>query len=253
MDDNDVALRVSAFKAWLRKLMDAQGRDDSHGMRHFEEVRKVALQLAEEAGSTPAPCESLILQLAALCHDVLDHKYMGAAETMEEVRRDMKAALRDLSGLDPVQVDDVCLIAENISLSLELSGKLQTEALQSRGLEWLRNLVSDADKLDALGAQGLRRLVQFQAHSLASRGLFPGLLSPGFVREMAKNHLLHRANYLRTSAAIFAGDRLVRETSCIIASDAALQRIIDNVLLADMTRKATERSSSSSNLRETEE
>jgi len=233
----NVALRVERFKAWLDAAMRQMNRDASHGMHHFERVRRGALELAAETSkqAQPNPEESLVLQLAALCHDVLDHKYLKDGEgrgglTEAALKQEMCAALRDLSELTQAQVDDVCLISDNVSLSKELAGLLDEERLAERRLLELRNYVSDADKLDALGVGGIKRLAQYQAHRLLEDDKPLDGLSSEFLKDMVQKHLLHRVRYLRTPAARLRGSALETETLCLIASQDALSRIIEKVV-----------------------
>jgi HD superfamily phosphodiesterase len=242
---DDVNVKVLNFKQWLKEVMEVQKRDPSHGMEHFERVRVSALEIAAKT-NPPSEEESLVMQLAALCHDVLDHKYMSKIEdrkgdvaSEEELRAAMKEALQSLAGLTPQQVEDVCLVSDNVSLSKELAGILQEDRLMERRLSHLRDYVSDADKLDALGMGGLKRLAQYQARLLQDSEASAHRLSSAFLRGIAQRHLLHRVDYLRTEAAAFEGRRLLRETSCIMASDAALEQIIECVLLEEMKSNAS--------------
>lgn len=232
-----VAVKVSKFSQWLRTVMEAQKRDESHGMAHFESVRKKALEIAEET-CPPDEEESLILQLAALCHDVLDHKYLSndrLTVAKDELKLSMEEALRTFSDLTPEQVADVCLISDNVSLSKELAGLLEEDALMQRRRLHLRDFISDADKLDALGIGGLQRLAQYQMHVLREDENGGKHLSSEFLRTVAQEHLLHRVYYLRTETAIQEGHRLLRETTCVMASDAALKMIIDKVVMKART------------------
>ena len=228
----DVKSKVCKFSRWLTREMMKQGRDDSHGMIHFEQVRAMSLELAE-ATKLLTEGESLVLQLAALCHDVVDHKYFAkesdaANADMSAAKASMERALRELAELTDDELLRVTLIADNISLSKELAGSLEEEALRSRECLDLRDFVSDADKLDALGKRGLERLAQYQLHVLRQRGLGE-TLSCEYLRQMATDHLLHRAKYLRTREAVRVGDRLMNETIRILASDVALNDIIRDV------------------------
>jgi len=283
-----ISKTIRRFSQWLRREMKEQGRDQSHGMEHFERVREGALCLAAAEAKELSPQESLLLQLAALCHDVLDHKYFygeNSQQDMLRVENDMKRSLRDLAGLSPSQVMDVCLISDNISLSKEIEGRMEKEKLKGRNLCELRDLVSDADKLDALGICGLKRLAQHQVHLAFAKGgdldLCPGhelsklgsvdfheeegtgfpldigdamypsvcfnptsasssrrnnncekhdFLSVDFLRDSARRFILHRVEYLKTDTARREGQRLLRETECIMASDAAMKIIIEGVL-----------------------
>lgn len=222
--------RVQRFTEWLDAEMVRQGRDASHGMDHFERVRTRAIELAE-AQTMLSGEQSLILQMAALCHDVLDHKYSKDRDPHElaAVEENMKAALRSLGGLQEDQVRRVLLVANNISLSSELAGHLDTCELERSGLMDVRNLVSDADKLDALGITGLKRLAQYQTHRLQLQGLPPTYFGLVAFRAMAEKYLLHRSSHLRTPEGIRQGALLHRETECMMLSDAAMSSILAGV------------------------
>lgn len=223
------APKIAKYSTWLARAMHAQGRDESHGMAHFERVRVAALDLARRGNFDLSEHELLLLQLAALSHDVLDHKYFAPTALGQhekaEMRLAMVASLRGLP-LGPEVVEDVCLISDNISLSKELEGRLQHAELADRGLSLLRDLVSDADKLDALGVGGLLRLAQFQAAHLNKEGkCVSTFLTASLLKEKASELLLHRQHYLRTGAAQHRGQQLLRETVCILASEAALAQL----------------------------
>jgi len=218
---------VARYSAWVASVTDR--RDESHGIEHFERVRVSAVELAEE--TLPLSSDArLLLELAALSHDVLDHKYVG--EDAEALRAAMEEALTTLAGINKDQVRAVCLVAENISLSKELRGELDVRGLQQCECLTIRDLVSDADKLDALGLRGLKRLAQYQAHALRHGGMGTRVLTQSFLRRVASDHLLHRVNYLKTPAARARGQALLRETIAIMNSDAALQTIITEAVQA---------------------
>ena len=212
---------VARYAEWVASV--TRHRDASHGIEHFERVRVSAVELADE--TLPLSSDArLTLELAALSHDVLDHKYV--AGDVATLRASMEDALKRLAGLDKDQVRAVCLVADNISLSKELRGEVDLGGLRRCGCLEIRNLVSDADKLDALGLHGLKRLAQYQAHLLQLEGRGAQVLTQSFLRNVASDHLLHRADYLKTPAARARGEALLRETIAIMNSDAALQEII---------------------------
>ena len=156
-------------------------RDASHGMEHFMHVRRMALDLSAEVPSpTPewltdrsialrldkkpsAECacltSPLLLELTALAHDIRDHKYGAATEAVLAKMLEVLGSC----GLSPAEAQAVIMAAENVSLSRQLRGEMQAQELFDAGALWLRDVVSDADKLDALGVQGLQRMVEFEA------------------------------------------------------------------------------------------
>jgi len=232
--------RVERYSAWLAAAMCRQGRDESHGLAHFHRVRKTSLDLVEQEQQRLSARELLLLQLAALSHDVLDHKYFPASaqgvREKEEMKSAMESTLRELP-LTPEEVQDVCLISDNVSLSKELGGRLQETELLRRGLMRLRDFVSDADKLDALGVGGLHRLAQFQASALRKEGKDASVhLTSEMLKQKAEELLVHRVQFLRTQAAQQRGQQLLRETLCTLNSKAALDRIVRRVLVEEMLR-----------------
>lgn len=191
-----------SFLHWLGRATEE--RDASHDLGHFLRVRDLALDLADQA---PAPllCAAqrwrrprYLLEIAALSHDVLDHKYVTDPATATVA---LRRALLSEAGLVPAEVDAVVLVVNNISLSQELQGALASEALGAQNLQGLRDLISDADKLEALGFQGLRRLAQYHQATRALLRREPKLTPETFrayLTRECRRHLLHRAAYVRT-------------------------------------------------------
>ena len=215
--------KVRSYASWLASAM--QERDESHGMQHFERVRAFAVALGGDALNEK---HRLILELAALSHDVLDHKY--SSSNLSALQASMEQALERFAGLDADQIRDVRLVADNVSLSKELRGELDITALQHRGVLRIRDLVSDADKLDALGRRGLQRLAQYQVHLFVLQGQPTSLITNDFLRIQAQAHLLHRPAYLKTKTARWAGERLLHTTRRLLASDAELDAIIERAV-----------------------
>ena len=148
-------------------------------------------------------------------------------EAEQAVRRNGAPHLRKMIGID---LQDVRLVADNVSLSKELRGELDITALQHRGVLRIRDLVSDADKLDALGRRGLQRLAQYQVHLFVLQGQPTSLITNDFLRIQAQAHLLHRPAYLKTKTARWAGERLLHTTRRLLASDAELDAIIERAV-----------------------
>lgn len=203
--------------------MEETGRDESHGMDHFERVRRISLQLAEESWLVTSE-EQLLLQLAALSHDVLDHKYVKE-QHYEAMKQELLEALRNVTCLAESQVQDVFLIAQNVSLSKELGGRLEEELLTRRGLMDIRNCISDADKIEALGKRGLLRLGEYQR---ALNGA--GCITASYLRDLANKHLLHRYSYLRTAAGIQMGKGPYMELIEILSCDELLEEVVEEVI-----------------------
>ena len=112
-----------------------------HDWYHIDRVRKNALKIHEkEVG------DSLVVELAALLHDISDHKFNGGDFDLgASIAKEMMVKY----GVDESTIDAVTYIVKNVSY--KGSGVADTmESLEGR-------IVQDADRLDAIGAIGIAR------------------------------------------------------------------------------------------------
>ncbi|KAM3343128.1 putative protein YpgQ [Capsicum galapagoense] len=124
--------------------------DASHDAAHAFRVRDLALSLAHQQGLSSSPHSMLIVELAALLHDIGDYKYVrdpSEARIVEEflqgqgVQDEMKIKILDIiKGMGfKEEVGEVA----NRNYSIEFG------------------VVQDADRLDAIGAIGIARCFTF--------------------------------------------------------------------------------------------
>ncbi len=127
----------------LRDLITEKFAHEStgHDVYHMERVVKQALYIAKIEKA-----DELVVELAALLHDISDHKFNGGDEYKgsEEARN----ILNDLNFETDI-VNHVCQII------LEVSFKNGTNKYSPSTLE--SEIVQDADRLDAIGAIGVAR------------------------------------------------------------------------------------------------
>lgn len=142
------------------------GRDPSHGHAHMEAVARRSVEIAQQLKIAGNLYPSLIA--VAWLHDVGDPKY----DPQEALWPKMEQFLRT-EGLTPW----ILTIVRLISYSQEVKDREQwgTEyrnrwklALSKPGL-LIRDIVSDADKLEALGVVGYERCAEY------TRSKFPTL------------------------------------------------------------------------------
>lgn len=151
-----------------------ENRDPSHGVAHMDQVRNISLliwqneRLHNESLINIERIERLIITTSQL-HDVLDHKYPSTSFNNEETfRKELQKYFPDND------IELILLIIQNISYSKEvkLRNKLNSiplwEELGPDG-QLVRNIVSDADKLEAIGMIGIQRCLQYSYETMKHR------------------------------------------------------------------------------------
>ena len=121
------------------------GRDASHDYNHCCRVRNNALLLlAHHPTMKESARSALICQLAALLHDVFDHKYVdGDEETL------LREYLLGECGVDHSIANDVVNIVIHLGFNQNLKGANRRDDNQ---LPPELPYVQDADRLDAMGS-----------------------------------------------------------------------------------------------------
>lgn len=160
--------------AFITEELSARGA--SHGVGHALTVRNLALGLwrsglDDEFKPTVARAAAdgldaeRVLELAALLHDVCDHKYVDAATEAGRAalaRRDAFLAAH----APPADAAAALAIVAEVSYSREnkaaAAGKTPSWKDLDEPVKTLRHVVSDADKIDAIGSGGLRRCVEYR-------------------------------------------------------------------------------------------
>jgi len=134
---------IDQVETIVRERMDGQAA--GHGMDHVLRVLVSARAIQSEVGG-----DLNIVELAALLHDVGDAKFHDGKERSAEFAREI---LSDL-GADDDLIEHVVHIVDNISFR-------KGESAKPLSLEG--KIVQDADRLDALGAIGIVRTIEFGA------------------------------------------------------------------------------------------
>lgn len=122
-----------------------EGTESGHDWFHIERVWKLSLQIQEKEGG-----DKLIIELAALLHDIADAKFHNGDETLAS--KIVRNFLTE-QNLDPSVMEKVIFIIENMSF------KNRNDAPENLPLEL--KIVQDADRLDAIGAIGIARTFNF--------------------------------------------------------------------------------------------
>lgn len=159
-----------------------EGYDESHDITHayavLENARKIMRTYSDEFRDS---CGETI-ELAALLHDTVDHKYPNA----DLKRKKLELILNDKY---PHLAEDVLFIIDNISFSKEK--KFGYPQGMTEKMKHMRDIVSDADKLEAIGEIGYMRCYQF------GKAIAPEL-SDDLIRQRVVDHFHDKLSLLAT-------------------------------------------------------
>lgn len=183
-----------------------KGRDDSHGHRHMERVATnslyIFLELYGEIDCRNINVAKMVI-VSAWLHDVADHKYDrdGRLKIM------VKQFLMKVYQGDREKVNLIIDIIDRVSFSKEKKSKDKNikldwnEKLGSTGT-LVRNIVSDADKLEAIGEEGVKRCINYTVEKHKERTGSIGMDYDNLVNEVkthAQEKLLKlKDEYIRT-------------------------------------------------------
>lgn len=144
-------------------------RDDSHGYQHMKTVADTSLIIFVELyGLSNDNLEFAVdVITVAWLHDVADHKY--------EKGTNLKETLKTFLGqFSPDKCDLIINIIDRISFSKENSS-----IMIGKKLDWndvlgeygckIRDIVSDSDKLEAIGRGGIERFIEYHNHTYANK------------------------------------------------------------------------------------
>jgi uncharacterized protein len=137
---------LSKTENYVRDKLEGEG--SGHDWWHIHRVRNTALKLGEEENA-----DLFIVELAALLHDIADHKFHdGDEEIGPSTARNW---LENLNIDEPV-IDHVTQIIRDVSFK---GADVETPMKTIEG-----KVVQDADRLDAIGAIGIARAFAYGGH-----------------------------------------------------------------------------------------
>lgn len=149
----------------VRSLL--KDRAESHGINHALTVHRNAMEIFRASKYACNTSYAHIIELAALFHDVCDHKY-NTQENLNSHRANLCLFLNEES--KRLKMNDlryaVLAVIREISYSRECTclqkGELPSWYDLPEHLQFCRHVVSDADKIEALGAIGIVRCILYQ-------------------------------------------------------------------------------------------
>lgn len=138
---------IAAAEDFVREEMSRY--DGSHDWYHVDRVRRNAMSLADEEGVRDEGTRHVV-ELAALLHDVNDHKYSKS----DTAGATSVGAFLEGLGVDEAVAARVVHVVANVGFSTEIGGRMGELTTELA-------IVQDADRLDAIGAVGVARTFCF--------------------------------------------------------------------------------------------
>ncbi|QCR22193.1 HD domain-containing protein [Pontibacter sp. SGAir0037] len=124
------------------------GEGSGHDWWHIRRVWRTAKALAEEEQA-----DMFVVELAALLHDIGDHKFHNGDETMGAK---LSRAWMEQQQVPESKIVRVCQVIDEVSFK----GAGTSSAVSSLEAQ----VVQDADRLDAIGAIGIARAFAYGGH-----------------------------------------------------------------------------------------
>jgi uncharacterized protein len=139
-----------------------KGRDDSHGHAHMKAVAETTRLIIQEDFIDETGNLTLDAITAAWLHDIADHKYDHDG-TLEQ-------RLDEFGRTNIWNYEEIKQVIKYVSFSTEnkaiIAGTpLNFPAILGAYYSQIRDIVSDADKLEAIGSIGIQRSIEYTTHT----------------------------------------------------------------------------------------
>jgi len=215
MDMNSLEIAIKKFY---------KTRDKSHDWNHVLDVKNNSLMLMKFDDFTEEQIN--IVTTAALGHDIWDHKYFDSDDEINKLKSEFINVLLD-HNYTSGNILSIISIIDNISFSKEYKLRNEKKTIDlDDDILILRNIVSDADKLESVGEKGIKRMIDYRIHKDNTHILED-------VQQHFKNKLslLVKDNYIITPYAKNLAILRLREMENIINDNLILQDFINNYIL----------------------
>lgn len=136
-------------------------RDNSHGIEHVYNVLKNTIFIYKNLEIKNLK-KIRILEAAAFLHDAYDHKYISL-RNIQKIKNNIQTDLIYFKFTED-EVVSIFNIIDNISFSKELKNRKEGIYMNLGKNQLLRDIVSDADKKEAVGLIGLNRMIEYENH-----------------------------------------------------------------------------------------
>ena len=198
-----------------------KGRDKSHGFSHVMAVYNNCLKIIKDRSISKR--YKLIVLASALLHDAYDHKYVKEKD-MDNVINQIKNDLVSI-GFTERDCDIVIEIIDNISYSKEKKLRMKGKKVELGSLQRYRNIVSDADKIEALGTDGVVRMIHYLCHKNPKATMEEHIKH---IREHCdeKLYILIKKRYIRTLKGREIAKIKLKNLKALVDNDIKLKKYI---------------------------
>ncbi|MCU0422038.1 MAG: HD domain-containing protein [Bacteroidia bacterium] len=150
---------INATINYVKQVLN--GAEAGHDWWHVQRVHRMAKAIATKEGANV-----LVVELAALLHDIADAKFHQGDE---KIGQEMAASFLHQMHVDETIINDVMHVIQHISFRKTFESN-QTE------ISLACKIVSDADKLDAIGAIGIARTFNYGGYK--NRAIYDPSVQP---------------------------------------------------------------------------
>lgn len=204
-------------------------RDKSHGIDHIQKVLTNVDKISKNYIFSER--ENIILRTCTLLHDAYDHKYFQKPEDIINIKEKISDDLIKF-GLSWNEIQIIFIIIDNISFSKEKAQKnryYDLISLLSPNIVNIRNIVSDSDKIEALGIEGINRMILYSIHKfdkITAKTIIDD------IKQLCKNklYILVSENYIRTDLGRKIASQKLEELKKITENDDTLQKFVEHFL-----------------------
>ena len=135
---------IEKTKNYVEKTL--AGAESGHDASHAFRVHKNACDISKEE-----MCNALVVELAALLHDIADAKFNNGDE---EKGVEIASTFLRKENVSEQDIDSIAFIIKNISFRKGMPTEMTPELA----------IVQDADRLDAIGAIGIARAFSYSGY-----------------------------------------------------------------------------------------
>ena len=202
--------------------------DDSHNYKHIIKVVHWCYKIIDHEKNLTHTDKKIII-ISAYLHDAYDSKYYNKKEQIEKIKKISKD-LYDM-GISRNEQEIIFTIIDNISFTKEQNKRMQGIQIDLGPIQLLRDIVSDADKLESLGEEGIKRMVQYEKYNLGYKDKKASKMLNSHLKHIYELYdtrlsILIKENYIHTKYARKKAKKLLKELSEIINNDLKLIDIV---------------------------